>query len=174
MKGRKKHATSTSSCSRYSSSASTILNTRLLRFLILSACGDLMYSSTICFQRRRHNQPRKKLCTFLIFLNSMESCTDSHKLDNSGSSANSHPVLKLPRPTGVELRLVRDSLRKTQICKKATNVALNVVLFTKYVTLLSGERRANFRRNVNLFLSLRYEVEKEGSENYVTYFVISP
>ena len=34
-------------------------------FLMLSACGERMYSSTICFQRRRHSQPRKKLWTFL-------------------------------------------------------------------------------------------------------------
>ena len=33
---------------------------------MLSACGERMYSSTICFQRRRHSQPRKKLWTFLI------------------------------------------------------------------------------------------------------------
>lgn len=37
------------------------------RFLILSACGDLMYSSTICFHLLRQSQPRKKLWTFLIF-----------------------------------------------------------------------------------------------------------
>ena len=33
---------------------------------MLSACGERIYSSTICFQRRRHSQPRKKLWTFLI------------------------------------------------------------------------------------------------------------
>lgn len=78
LNGRKKQETNTSNCSMYSSSASTMLNTRLLRFRILSACGELMYSSTICFQRRRHNQPRKKLCTclqtilpFIIILISM-------------------------------------------------------------------------------------------------------
>ena len=35
-------------------------------FLIDSAWGDLMYSSTICFHLRLQSQPLKKLCTFLI------------------------------------------------------------------------------------------------------------
>ena len=39
----------------------------LFRLRILSACGLLMYCSTICFHRRRQSQPRKKLWTFLIF-----------------------------------------------------------------------------------------------------------
>lgn len=42
LNGRKKHDTNTSSCSQYSSSASTIEKTRLFRFRILSACGELM------------------------------------------------------------------------------------------------------------------------------------
>ena len=33
---------------------------------MLSACGERIYSSTICFQRLRQSQPRKKLWTFLI------------------------------------------------------------------------------------------------------------
>ena len=33
---------------------------------MLSAWGELIYCSTICFQRRRHSQPRKKLWTFFI------------------------------------------------------------------------------------------------------------
>ena len=33
---------------------------------ILSACGERMYSSTICFHLRRQSQPLKKLWTFLI------------------------------------------------------------------------------------------------------------
>lgn len=102
LKGRKKHDTRTSSCSMYSSSASTMLNTRLFRLRILSAWGDFMYSSTICFQRRRHNQPRKKLCTFLILRSSTVSCTWS---DSPESWEVSSPMidapLKLPRPTGV-------------------------------------------------------------------------
>ena len=106
LNGRKKQATKTSNCSRYSSSASTMLKTRLFLFLMLSAWGDLMYSSTICFQRRRHSQPRKKLWTFLIFLSSMESWTEAHKPGKfekwSWSSCGSHDgALKLPRPTGV-------------------------------------------------------------------------
>ncbi len=40
---------------------------------MLSACGLLMYCSTICFHLRRHNQPRKKLWTFLIFCNCISS-----------------------------------------------------------------------------------------------------
>lgn len=118
LNGRKKHATNTSSCSKYSSSASTMLNTRLFRFRMLSACGDLMYISTICFQRRRHNQPRKKLCTFFIFCSSTVSLTDSQSFDSMGSSATSQPALKLPRPTGVEFRDVRDSFRRTQIYER--------------------------------------------------------
>jgi hypothetical protein len=116
----------TSSCSKYSSSASTIEKTRLFLFRMLSACGDLMYSSTICFHRRRHSHPRKKLWTFLIFRNSIESCTESHKLTRfddsgklpvvSGCCSFDAPALKLPRPTGVaenDERFV--SLRNTQI-----------------------------------------------------------
>lgn len=148
LNGRRKHDTSTcgcgkgmnderkfcegkftSSCSRYSSSASTMLNTRLFRFRMLSACGDLMYSSTICFHRRRHSQPRKKLCTFLIFRSSMVSSTDSHRFDKVAASLMAPlsvwgsagatvvaAALKLPRPTGVaekEERVV--SFRSTQI-----------------------------------------------------------
>lgn len=45
----------------------------LFRFLMLSACGLLMYCSTICFHRRRHSQPLKKLCTFLILRSSTDS-----------------------------------------------------------------------------------------------------
>lgn len=44
-------------------------------FLILSACGDRIYSSTICFHRRRQSQPRKKLWTFLILAKSGSSCS---------------------------------------------------------------------------------------------------
>lgn len=102
LKGRKKQETSTSSCSMYSSSASTMLKTRLLRLRMLSAWGDLMYSSTICFQRRRHNQPRKKLWTFLILRSSTVSCTwsDSPEIWEVSSPIIEAP-LKLPRPTGV-------------------------------------------------------------------------
>lgn len=75
LNGLKKQETKTSICSMYSSSASTIRNTRLFRFLMLSAWGLLMYCSTICFQRLRQSHPLKKLCTFLIFLNSIESCS---------------------------------------------------------------------------------------------------
>ena len=46
-------------------------NLFLLR--MLSAWGDLMYSSTITFQRWRHSQPRKKPCTLRIFLRSSRS-----------------------------------------------------------------------------------------------------
>jgi hypothetical protein len=42
----------------------------LFRLRMLSAWGDLMYCSTICFQRLRQSQPLKKLCTFLIFRSS--------------------------------------------------------------------------------------------------------
>lgn len=52
----------------------------LLRFLMLSACGDFMYSSTICFHRRRHSQPRKKLCTFLILRSSSSSFSGPTRL----------------------------------------------------------------------------------------------
>lgn len=47
-------------------------NNYLFRLRILSACGLLMYCSTICFQRRRHSQPLKKLWTFLTFCISIE------------------------------------------------------------------------------------------------------
>lgn len=47
-----------------------ILYLFLLR--ILSACGLLIYCSTICFHLRRQSQPRKKLCTFFIFSISVE------------------------------------------------------------------------------------------------------
>lgn len=47
-------------------------NNYLFRLRMLSACGLLMYCSTICFQRRRHSQPLKKLWTFLIFCISIE------------------------------------------------------------------------------------------------------
>lgn len=73
LNGRKKQETRTSICSIYSSSASTILKTRLFLLRILSACGLLMYCSTICFHLLRHSQPLKKLWTFFIFLNSWES-----------------------------------------------------------------------------------------------------
>lgn len=75
LNGLKKQETRTSICSMYSSSASTIRKTRLFLFRMLSAWGDFMYCSTICFQRRRQSHPRKKLCTFLIFRNSIESCS---------------------------------------------------------------------------------------------------
>ena len=52
-------------------------NTYQFLFLILSAWGDRMYSSTICFQRLRHSQPRKKLWTFLIFPMSGSSSSSS-------------------------------------------------------------------------------------------------
>lgn len=83
-----------------------------------------MYSSTICFQRRRHNQPRKKLCTFLIFRNSSESCNPAHnpgntELSSIGGSLRSvddvAAALKLPRPTGVAEMDDLVSLRNTQI-----------------------------------------------------------
>ena len=35
---------------------------------MFSACGELIYSITICFHRLLQSHPRKKLCTFLIFL----------------------------------------------------------------------------------------------------------
>lgn len=63
LSGRRKQVTRVESCRLYSSSHSTILNTMLFRFLMLSACGERMYNSTICFHRLRHNQPRKKLWT---------------------------------------------------------------------------------------------------------------
>lgn len=47
-------------------------NNYLFRLRMLSACGLLMYCSTICFQRRRHSQPLKKLWTFLTFCISIE------------------------------------------------------------------------------------------------------
>ena len=48
----------------------------LFRFRIFSACGELIYSITICFHRRRHSQPRKKLWTFLILrISSLSSLT---------------------------------------------------------------------------------------------------
>lgn len=120
----------TSSCSKYSSSASTMLKTKLFLFLILSACGDFMYSSTICFHRRLHSQPRKKLWTFLIFRSSIESSTDSHNPARFAVSlgttlsvfcsfgTEAAAALKLPRPTGVAENEERDvSLRKTHIWK---------------------------------------------------------
>lgn len=42
--------------------------THLFLFLIFSAWGELIYSITICFHRLLQSHPRKKLCTFLIFL----------------------------------------------------------------------------------------------------------
>lgn len=108
-----------------------MLKTRLLRFRMLSACGDLMYSSTICFQRRLHSQPRKKLCTFLIFRSSAESSPDSHNKLAASLMALSvfgslgvevvAAALKLPRPTGVaEKDDLVVSLRRTQIWKQLT------------------------------------------------------
>lgn len=47
--------------------------THLFLLRMLSAWGERMYSSTICFQRRRQSHPRKKLWTFFIFLISSES-----------------------------------------------------------------------------------------------------
>lgn len=61
--GRRKTDTRADSCLTYSSSHSTKLNTIEFRFRMLSAWSDRMYNSTICFQRRRHSHPRKKLCT---------------------------------------------------------------------------------------------------------------
>ena len=52
-----------------------LINLFLLR--MLSACGDLMYSSTMTFQRWRHNQPRKKPCTLRIFFRSSRSTSFS-------------------------------------------------------------------------------------------------
>ena len=99
LKGRRKQEIRTSSCSTYSSSASTIRNTRLkiltsfkrsniqlrgkslshqFRFRMLSACGELMYCSTICFHRRRQSQPRKKLWTFFILAMSGSSLSLSY------------------------------------------------------------------------------------------------
>ena len=49
----------------------------LFRLRMLSACGDLMYSSTICFHRLRHSHPRKKLCTFFILRISSDSSPSS-------------------------------------------------------------------------------------------------
>ena len=63
-RGRKKHVTRVDNWRLYSSSHSTILKTILFRFLILSAWGERMYNSTICFHRLLHNQPRKKLWTW--------------------------------------------------------------------------------------------------------------
>lgn len=123
----------TSSCSKYSSSASTMLNTKLFRFLMLSAWGDLMYSSTICFHRLRHSQPRKKLWTFLIFRSSTESSAVSHRPDRLAASlmtalsaccslrllGMTDAALKLPRPTGVAENDDRDvSFRSTHIWKQ--------------------------------------------------------
>lgn len=143
----------TSSCSKYSSSASTMLNTKLFRFLILSACGDLMYSSTICFHRRRHNHPRKKLWTFLIFLSSIESSTDSHKPDKFAASlmaefsdccsfvaaaAAAVAALKLPRPTGVaEKDDLEVSFLKTQIWKQFQVFQVSICSLPRHKRLLN-------------------------------------
>lgn len=105
LKGRRKQLTISCSCSRYSSSASTIRKTRLqkkrkllakiinnknkkyylFRFRIFSACGELMYSLTILFHRRLQSQPRKKDCTFLIFWMSSDSSSSSSPPDAFGS-----------------------------------------------------------------------------------------
>ena len=61
--GRRKQVTKQDSWRLYSSSHSTMENTIEFLLRMLSAWGDRMYSSTICFHRLRHNQPRKKLCT---------------------------------------------------------------------------------------------------------------
>lgn len=45
---------------------------------MLSACGELMYCSTICFHRRRQSQPRKKLWTFFILAMSGSSLSLSY------------------------------------------------------------------------------------------------
>lgn len=96
-----------------------MLNTRLFRFRMLSACGDLMYSSTICFQRRRHSQPRKKLWTFLIFRSSTESWTSSHRPVSCWVTSSAPSQLKLPRPTGVGHTDERHSLRNVQISARS-------------------------------------------------------
>ena len=56
---------------------SEIVSTHQFLFLMLSACGDLMYSSTICFHRLLQSQPRKKLWTFLILAMSGSSAFSS-------------------------------------------------------------------------------------------------
>lgn len=61
--GRRNTETRVDSCFTYSSSHSTMPNTMLFLLRMLSAWSERMYSSTICFQRRRHSQPRKKLWT---------------------------------------------------------------------------------------------------------------
>ena len=61
--GRRNTVTRVDSCLTYSSSHSTMPKTILFLLRMLSAWSERMYSSTICFQRRRHNHPRKKLCT---------------------------------------------------------------------------------------------------------------
>lgn len=80
----------------------------LFRLRILSACGLLIYCSTICFQRRRHSQPLKKLWTFLIFCISIE---PSAIPCNPGASAYASwappkhwvPQYKLPVPWDIVL-----------------------------------------------------------------------
>jgi hypothetical protein len=62
-RGRRKTDTRALSCFTYSSSHSTIPKMMLFLLRMLSAWSERMYSSTICFHRRRHSQPRKKLCT---------------------------------------------------------------------------------------------------------------
>ena len=94
LKGLRKHDTNISNWSTYSSSASTIRNTRLCMyenvwmnneyvyyrkdvlktylikylflFRILSAWGDLMYWSTICFHRRLMLTKWNKICTSIF------------------------------------------------------------------------------------------------------------
>ena len=48
-------------------------NPYLFLLRMLSACGDLMYSSTITFHRWRHSQPRKNPWTLRIFFKSSSS-----------------------------------------------------------------------------------------------------
>lgn len=148
----------TSSCSRYSSSASTIEKTKLLRFLMLSACGDLMYSSTICFHRRRHSQPRKKLWTFLIFFSSAESADDSQSaarfetslrllISSCCSTEGPAAPLILPRP-GVDENDERVvSLRSTQTCCSVHNE--KGWIKNHILTLVSREERKQLASGVD-------------------------
>uniref|UniRef100_A0A1I8IAY9 Sema domain-containing protein n=1 Tax=Macrostomum lignano TaxID=282301 RepID=A0A1I8IAY9_9PLAT len=76
--GRRKQDTRTLICCTYSSSHSTSPNTMPFRFRMCSACSERMYSSTICFHRRRHSQPRKNDCTCSMTSKSSRSQQSTH------------------------------------------------------------------------------------------------
>ena len=132
---------------------------------ILSACGERMYSSTICFHLRRQSQPLKKLWTFLI-------------LAMSGSSSSSlFSPLKSIRLMSFQLRMKIWTI-KVQPWPDWGNSMTSKILDWKFKTYLTCVETIQYNKEFwivlthmrRLFNSKDYENKKYKQLKFLIYF----